>query len=127
VIGSCFLSRLACTMTFLLYASCRSWGDRYAQLLIEMESCKLLASAGLEHWSSQSQPPKWLGLQAWATSAQGNKVLFYFKEPSASSSFWESNPGPHTCYTDTLPHLIHTPGQREPSVLSISVLQKNLT
>jgi hypothetical protein len=42
-------------------------------------SCKLLAQAGLKLWSSQSQPPMKLGLQAWATSTSSFFVSFVFK------------------------------------------------
>jgi hypothetical protein len=35
-----------------------------------MRSCKLPVHTGLELWSSRSQPPKWLRLQAWATGTR---------------------------------------------------------
>jgi hypothetical protein len=50
-----------------------SWGDRCMLLHPAIgwdRSCKLFAQAGLELWSSHLQPPKSLGLQAWATDTQ---------------------------------------------------------
>jgi hypothetical protein len=72
-IGCQFLPRRACTTTLLFYTSHHSWDDRQAPpqaaffpLRWTLLSC--LPGAGLKPWSFQSQVPKWLGLQAWATS-----------------------------------------------------------
>jgi hypothetical protein len=42
----------------------------FALVILEIGSHELFAWAGLEPRSSQSQPPKSLGLQAWATGTQ---------------------------------------------------------
>jgi hypothetical protein len=48
-------------------------------VLVEMRSQELFAQAGLKLWSSLSQPPKKLGLQAWATSTW-LPLLFFIVE-----------------------------------------------
>jgi hypothetical protein len=42
----------------------------FALVILQLGSLNLFAQAGFKLWSSWSQPPKELGLQAWATSAQ---------------------------------------------------------
>jgi hypothetical protein len=49
------------------------------QPLVEMGSHKLpLVPAGLKLWSSQSLPPKYLGLQAWATLPAWLIVFWFY-------------------------------------------------
>jgi hypothetical protein len=48
-------------------------------VIMEMGDCKLFVQAGLQPWSSWSQPPKFLGLQEWATCALAtNNMLWCF-------------------------------------------------
>jgi hypothetical protein len=44
---------------------------------LRWESHNLFAQAGHKPWSSQSQPPKELGLQAWATGSKIKKLALY--------------------------------------------------
>jgi hypothetical protein len=80
-IGPYFLHRPACTLIFLFYASCCSgMTGTYHQsqlfcLLRWGGPTNFIAWAGLGQLSSQSQPPKWWGLQPWATGTWSKIIL----------------------------------------------------
>jgi hypothetical protein len=61
---------------------------------LEMGSQKLFAWGGLEIWSSWSQPPRQLGLQAWATNIWHPALVVFkrgkeiIKSVFSKTSFW---------------------------------------